>query len=158
MSISPLPDWAVLSSVVGGNTSLIFQSSLFTVTFASDDRLDGCGGLSKEAIHAGQTSVLAGQSGLDVFIRGHLRQVSQSCYCGLTAHHLGGYSLNVTSCHVAWKLFVGKSKNGKNKEHFIRSLDKSLKIIFNTHLLNHTVHVAAFSFLWREPGAQHLQK
>lgn len=79
--------------------------------FASDDRLDGHGGLSEEAVHAGQTSVLAGQGGLDVFVRGQLRQVSQSCYCGLTAQHLGGYFLNVTGCHVAWKLFVDKSKN-----------------------------------------------
>ncbi len=101
----------MLSSVVGGNTSIIFQSSLFTVMFASDDRLDGHGGLSEEAVHAGQTSVFTGQGGLDVFVRGQLRQVSQSCYCGLTAQHLGGYSLNVTGCHVAWKLFVDKSKN-----------------------------------------------
>lgn len=56
------------SSVVGGNTSVIFQSSLFTVIFASDDWLDGHGGLPEEAIHAGQTSVFAGQGGLDVFV------------------------------------------------------------------------------------------
>lgn len=57
-----------VESAVGGNTNLIFQSSLFTVLFASDDWLDGHGGLSEEAIHAGQTSVFAGQSGLDVFV------------------------------------------------------------------------------------------
>lgn len=60
------------SSVAGGNTSVFFQSSLFTVMFASDNWLDGCGGLPEEAIHAGQTSVLAGQGGLDVFVRGQL--------------------------------------------------------------------------------------
>lgn len=54
----------------GRNTSVTLQSSLFTVMFASDDQLGGSedGGLSEEAIHAGQTSVLAGQSGLDVFV------------------------------------------------------------------------------------------
>lgn len=31
-------------------------------------------------------------------------------------------------------------------------------MLFNTHLLDHTVHVAASSFQWREPGDQHLQK
>lgn len=72
--------------------------------FTSDDRLDGA--LSEEAIHAGQTSVLAGQGGLDVLVGGQLRQVSQSGDCGLTAQHLGGYSLNITGCHVA----LGKSK------------------------------------------------
>lgn len=101
----------MLSSVLGGNTSVIFQSSLFTVIFASDDRLDGDGGLPEEAIHAGQTSILAGQGGLDVFVRGQLRQVSQSCYCGLTAQHLGGYSLNVTGCHVACKIVKKKKRN-----------------------------------------------
>lgn len=96
------------AELVGGNDSVVFQSSLFTVMSASDDRLSGHGGLSEEAIHARQTSVLAGQGCLDVFVGGQLRQVSQSCYCRLTAQHLGGYSLNIAGCHIAWKLFVGK--------------------------------------------------
>lgn len=78
---------------------------------ASDDQFSGRGGLSEEAIHAWQTSVLAGQGCLDVFIGGQLRQVSQGCYCRLTAQHLGGYSLNITGCHIAWKQFVSMSKN-----------------------------------------------
>jgi len=64
---------------------------------AGDDRLS----LSEEAVHAGQTSVLAGQGGLDVFVRGQIRQVSQSCDGGLTAQHLGGDSLDVAGRHVA---------------------------------------------------------
>lgn len=31
-------------------------------------------------------------------------------------------------------------------------------IVFDTHLLDHTVHVGAFSSLWKEPGDRHLQK
>ncbi len=95
---------------MGGNTRVIFQSSLFTVMLASDNWLDGQGALSEEAIHAGQTSVLAAQGGLDVFVRRQLRQVPQSCYCRLAAQHLGGNSLYVTGCHIAWKFFVDKSQ------------------------------------------------
>lgn len=55
-----------VSSVVGGNTTVMFQSSLFTEMSASGHRLDE--DLSEEAVHAGQTSVFAGQGGLDVFV------------------------------------------------------------------------------------------
>lgn len=38
---------AVLSSVVGGKTRIIFQSNLFTVTFASSN-LVNCGSIGKD--------------------------------------------------------------------------------------------------------------
>lgn len=87
------------------------QSSLFTATFATADwQKNGDGSLSEEAIHAGQTSILARQGGLDVFVRGQLCQVSQSCYCWFTAQHLSGHSFNVTGCHIAWKLRLDSVK------------------------------------------------
>lgn len=69
--------------------------------------------LSEEAVHAGQAPVLAGQRGLDVLVRRQLRQVAQRCYRRLTAQHLGGYSLNVTGCHVAWKVIESTSQKNK---------------------------------------------
>lgn len=95
----------------GEGTRIIFQSNLFTrMSDASSDLVNGDGGLSEKAIHAGQASIFAGQGGLDMFIGGQLCQVSQSCYCRLTAQHLGCHSLNVTGRHATWELFVEKSK------------------------------------------------
>lgn len=58
-------------------------------------------GLSEEAVHAGQASVLAGQGGLDVFVGGQLRQVSQGGHRWFAAQHLGGDSLDVAGRHAA---------------------------------------------------------
>ena len=59
--------------------------------------------LSKEAVHARQASILAGQSCLDVLVGGQLGQVPQGSHSRLAAEHLGGHSLDVSSCNVAWK-------------------------------------------------------
>ena len=59
--------------------------------------------LSKEAVHARQASVLAGQGGLDVLVGGQLRQVPQGSHGRFAAKHLAGHSLDVAGRHVAWK-------------------------------------------------------
>lgn len=86
-------------SVLGGN--LILQSSLFTVGVCPVVVVVTVG-LSEETVHAGQTSVLAGQGRLDVFVRGQLRQVSQSGDRRFTAQHLGAHSFDVAGRHVAY--------------------------------------------------------
>lgn len=113
--MSPLQERTVLVSGIGGNASVIFQSSLFTVMLASDVRL------SEEAIHARQTSVLAGQGSLNVFIRRQLRQVSQSGHGRLAAQHLGGHSLDVTCRHITWTKFGVKSNNEYTKKKTVYS-------------------------------------
>lgn len=72
-------------------------------------RRAGGAALSEEAVEPREPPVLAGESGLDVLIRGQICQVTQGSHCWLLMQHLSHHPLDIRGFHLTCRQKKGRA-------------------------------------------------